>query len=283
MKKIEQQIKFFQDYCLNVKRLSLNTIEGRKYGYKDFLRCVDIDRLEDLSNDHIDQWIFSQTARNFRSETINVRLAALMSMVNFYEDRGLEIPKLNERLVKKVKKEPFKRVFYSKDQIDEVLSVADERQWLLISLCFECGFRISEVRCLKVGDISDRRIDFIGKGRKNREAYISDKVKKKLDDYIAAHHVEGYIWQSPRICDQPISVPRLREIMAAPFFKLGYNEFHPHALRHSFATNICNNGAPLPVAQRMLGHSSIATTERYIHSFDAGLAEYFDKYSLNMV
>lgn len=282
MKKIEEQVNYFQDYSLNVKRLSAITIENRKYGMKDFLKSVQIERLEDLNNSHIDEWIAHQTSKGFRSETINTRLAGLMAMVHFYEERGMEFKNLNERIIKKVKKDPVRRVFYSKEEINAVLNVSDDRQWLLISLCFECGFRISELEHLRICDFKGRRVDFIGKGNKLREAYISEKVRERLDEYILNHQITDYLWVSPRPNKNglPISVPCLREIMRDPFVKLGHNDFYPHALRHSFATNICNNGAPLPVAQRMLGHSSIATTERYVHSFEGRLEEYFAKYSL---
>lgn len=280
MKKIEKQIEFFQTYCLNVKRLSVCTIENRKYGFKDFLKSTDIEQLEDIDNFCIDNWLATQTAKGFRSETINVRLAGLMAMVHFYEERGMEFPNLNEKILKKVKKDPVRRVFYSKDEIDAVLSVADERQWLMISLCFECGFRISELSHLKTTDIRGNRIDFIGKGNKLREVYISDEVKERLERYIAVNNITDYIWESPIKEGYPVTVPHVRAIMGIPFVKLGYTNFYPHALRHSFATNICNNGAPLPVAQKMLGHSSIATTERYVHSFEGRLEEYFMKYSL---
>lgn len=282
MERIKEQIKFFQEYCLNVKRLSPNTIECRKYGFQDMLNNTEITQLEDISNADIDQWIGSQTAKGFKSGTINGRLAGLMAMIHFYEERGMEFKNLNEKIIKKVKKDPVRRVFYSKEEINAVLNVSNDRQWLLISLCFECGFRISELEHLRICDFKDRRVDFIGKGNKLREAYISEKVRERLDEYILNHQITDYLWVSPHPHKNglPISVPCLREIMREPFVKLGHNDFYPHALRHSFATNICNNGAPLPVAQRMLGHSSIATTERYVHSFEGRLEEYFAKYSL---
>ena len=51
-----------------------------------------------------------------------------------------------------------------------------------------------------------------------------------------------------------------------------------HSLRHSFATDLVENGAPLPVAKEMLGHANVATTERYVHSFEGHLNEYFNRY-----
>ena len=67
---------------------------------------------------------------------------------------------------------------------------------------------------------------------------------------------------------------RLRE----PFYAAGFTDFYPHALRHSFATHLQQRGASVAEIKEMLGHESIATTERYLHSFDGKLEQLFNKY-----
>ena len=63
-----------------------------------------------------------------------------------------------------------------------------------------------------------------------------------------------------------------------PFLRAGFEGFYPHALRHSFATNLQMKGATVSEIKEMIGHSSVATTERYLHGFDGRLKELFDRY-----
>ena len=71
--------------------------------------------------------------------------------------------------------------------------------------------------------------------------------------------------------------------MTRAFERAGYYGFYPHSLRHSFATNLCDSGAPMVVTQKMLGHSNLGTTERYVHTFDGRLKEYFERYKFEVV
>lgn len=282
MSKLEQQIKKFQDYCVCIRRLSPVTVRRRQYTFEYFFRIVNIDKLEDLSNDDIDKYIREKTLKGVKGQAINADIATIMAMVHFYQEEGLQFEHLDEKRMKKIKCEPTIKVFYSKEQIEEVLRVCDNRQWLMIKLCFDCGLRINELKNLTIDNIKDNRIDFIGKGNKNRRVYISRQTLERLNCWILENNVTSYIWQSKWNRSEnggPLSTHQVRVIMREPFYRLGYKDFYPHALRHSFATNICMNGAPLPVAQKMLGHSNIATTERYVHSFNNDLDVYFQKYS----
>lgn len=66
--------------------------------------------------------------------------------------------------------------------------------------------------------------------------------------------------------------------MREAFTEAGFDDFYPHALRHSFATDIQNKGAELLEMQMMLGHSNAQTTERYLHGLDGRQQALFSKY-----
>lgn len=66
--------------------------------------------------------------------------------------------------------------------------------------------------------------------------------------------------------------------MRAAFKRCGFDDFYPHALRHSFGTDIQRKGADIMVIKEMMGHSNVATTERYIHGFEGQLQLLFDTY-----
>lgn len=280
MREIEKQFNEYLSYCENVRRMSKETIRNKRWTYRLFLESTKISKISELTNMDVNKWVSGQTARGCAGRTINVRLAHIIAAVRYFQDIGIVIPNFNTRMVVKAKEMPPRRAFYTTKQIKQVLAHADRLEWLLISLSYDCGFRISELQRLRLRNIDGRRICFIGKGSKARESYISEQTKERLDEWIIAEDIKDYLWIRRRHKGKikPITVEECRNLMKKPFRQAGFNDFYPHALRHSFATNICKNGAPLPIAQKMLGHSNLATTERYVHTFDGHLEEYFDQY-----
>lgn len=279
MRKIEKQFEEYIDYCTNVRRMSARTIESKVWVCKDILREMDIDAIEQITNSDIMRWVTTQTKRGCSGRTINHRLINFIAMVRYFQDMGIGFPDLKITLITKVNEVPPRRVYYTREQINKVLQYSDRLEWLLISLSYDCGLRISELRNLRLSNFNGRCIRFIGKGSKAREAYISEETRARLDDWIKSEGVTDYIWarKSSRT-GKPLIEDDMRYRMRKAFERAGFFDFYPHSLRHSFATNICDNGAPLAVAQKMLGHASVRTTERYVHSFDGHLREYFDQY-----
>ena len=282
MKKIEQQFKEYLDYCQDIRRMSEQTLHGKRWICKNLLESdsMQINCIEELTNKHINDWVKEQTARGCSGRTVNNRLVHLVAMVRYFQDMGVSISGLKLRFIKKQPETPLHRVHYSKEQLDQVLRCADRLEWLAISLCVDCGFRITELRNLRLMDFDGRRVSFVGKGSKLREAYISVETKEKLDDWIRRERITDYLWEveTSKKVRHLLSVEELRYRMRKPFRQAGFVNFHPHSLRHSFATDIVENGASLEITKEMLGHSNITITERYVHSFEGHLSEYFDQY-----
>lgn len=279
MKKIEKQFEDYINYCTGIRRMSPKTVCTKKWVCKSLLLETNITDIQQLSNSDVLDWIALHTRRGCTGRTINARIIHLVAMLHYFQDMGLSFPNLQIRMITKVNEMPPRRVYYTKEQIQEVLRYSDRLAWLLISICYDCGLRISELRNLRLCNIDGRCIRFIGKGYKSRVVYMSEETRARLDEWIKSEKVTDYIWvRCPSRYGRPLTEGDLRCVMRKPFEKAGFNNFYPHALRHSFATNICDNGAPLPVAQKMLGHSSVRTTERYVHTFDDHLKEYFDQY-----
>ncbi len=280
MRKIEKQFNEYLEWCENIRRMSKQTLHGKRWICKSLLDSIDVNEVEELTNNHINDWIAEQVARGCSGRTVNGRLVNIVAMLRYFQDMGVLMPGLKLRFIMKQKEEPVHRVHYSKEQIAEVLRFADRFEWLAIRLCFDCGFRISELRNLRLMDFDGRRVSFIGKGNKLREAYISEETRERLDDWIRRERITDYLWEmetSTKI-RHLLSVEEIRYRMRKPFYKAGFVNFHPHALRHSFATDIVENGASLEITKEMLGHSNVTITERYVHNFEGRLGEYFDQY-----
>lgn len=283
MKKFERQLDEYIKYCENVRRMSEQTIHGKKWVCKSLLDSIKINSIEEITNQQINEWIMEQTARGCSGRTVNTRLTTLIAMLRYFQDMGVVMPNCKIRFIVKQKEQPPRRVHYSKEQIDQVLRFADRLEWLLIRICFDCGLRISELRNLRLMNLDGRRVTFIGKGSKAREAYLSEEARERLDDWIQRERITDYIWETTTKSGvkHHLSVEEIRHRMRKPFYQAGYMNFHPHSLRHSFATDLVENGAPLPIAKEMLGHSNVATTERYVHSFEGHLNEYFNRYKFS--
>ena len=278
IRQIDKQIDEYLNYCENVRRMSEQTLHGKKWICREFLKTIKIDSLSELSNKHINEWIAEQTARGCSGRTINSRLVNLVAMLRYFQDMGISFPKLKLRLIIKCKEQPPRRVYYTREQIEQVLRYADHLEWLLIKLCFDCGLRISELRNLRLMNLNGRMVTFIGKGSKARESYMSKEAKTRLDDWIQRNRISDFIWVRTPGKNEPMSVEDIRYLMRKPFYQAGFKNFYPHALRHSFATDIQKHGASLMETKEMLGHARIETTERYVHGLEGHLEYFFDKY-----
>lgn len=278
LKSIDKQIDEYMNYCENVRRMSEQTLHGKRWICREFLKTIKIGSLSELSNKHINEWIAEQTARGCSGRTINSRLVNLVAMLRYFQDMGASFPKLKLRLIIKCKEQPPRRVYYTREQIEQVLRYADHLEWLLIKLCFDCGLRISELRNLRLMNLNGRMVTFIGKGSKARESYMSKEAKNRLDDWIQRNRISDFIWVRTPGKNEPMSVEDIRYLMRKPFYQAGFKNFYPHALRHSFATDIQKHGASLMETKEMLGHARIETTERYVHGLEGHLEYFFDKY-----
>lgn len=278
LKSIDKQIDEYLNYCENVRRMSEQTLHSKRWICREFLKTIKIDSLSELSNKHVNEWIAEQTARGCSGRTINSRLVNLVAMLRYFQDMGISFPKLKLRLIIKCKEQPPRRVYYTREQIEQVLRYADHLEWLLIKLCFDCGLRISELRNLRLMNLNGRMVTFIGKGSKARESYMSEEARSRLDDWIQRNRISDFIWVRALGKNEPMSVEDIRYLMKKPFYQAGFKNFYPHALRHSFATDIQKHGASLMETKEMLGHARIETTERYVHGLEGHLEYFFDKY-----
>lgn len=201
--------------------------------------------------------------------------------MRWQSEMNLKMPKLQLALIPSVQEQPPRKVFFTREQIGQVLNVSNQLQWLLISLAFDCGLRIAELQGLRLASVHGDHIDIIGKGQKRRYAYLSNEVKEKLQDWISKSKIDDYLWLSPIHSGQPLAICTIRAYMQDAFRRAGFNNFCPHDLRHSYATDLKLLGVPTRQIQAGLGHSTEQVTERYLSDLNGyDLAEMYQiKYS----
>ena len=217
------------------------------------------------------------------------RARALSTLRNFFKwlDRHghlhnpaiglIRTPKIPHKLPRAVAPEIAKAVITT--QVSENDSGwIKQRDRALFTLLYGCGLRIDEALSLNLSDLPrDRTLRVIGKGKKQRMVPVLP---------IVEHEIQEYLRLRPTVSDD-LSAPlflglrggRLNQGIAQKRMRLLRHKTNPtgsltpHALRHSFATHLLNNGANLREIQELLGHASLKTTQRYTDVSDEKLLQ----------
>jgi integrase/recombinase XerD len=139
---------------------------------------------------------------------------------------------------------------------------------VLLMTCYATGLRVSELVHLRPQDVhSERMLIHVrqGKGRKDRYTLLSPRLLEALRDYWRAYRPQEWLFFG-RDRTGPLPVATAQKIYYAAKRRAGIQRGHGiHTLRHSFATHLMEAGVDLPTVQRLLGHTSLATTAKYLH------------------
>jgi integrase/recombinase XerD len=143
------------------------------------------------------------------------------------------------------------------------------RDRTLLESVYASGLRLSEVCALELPDIEsapDRMCLKVreGKGQRDRYTLLSPRLLGALRDYWRAYRPRRWVFPN-RDGDGPIGEKTVQRLYHAARHAAGLPVCGIHTLRHAFATHLLEAGVDLPTIQRLLGHSHIATTMRYLH------------------
>lgn len=197
------------------------------------------------------------------------------------EPSKIDLPKTDDRSLKVL----------DKDQVDRLVMAADTsktdglRDRAILELLFSTGLRVSELVSLNRDKINLERREFgvIGKGRKSRLVFISERSVRSLEQYLKTREDVFnplFIRYSGReILENRGEKMRLTvrsiERIVKKYVRLAHIPIDAsvHTLRHSFATDLLLNGADIRSIQEMLGHKNISTTQIYTHVTNPQLKE----------
>lgn len=276
---IKEQVEIYLDFCQTIKRLKPGTIMRLRSDLYGFVKSVDGNKsIAKLNNEDVDKWIAAQSRAGVSGRSINCRVRNFKAMVKWLRGMNVKIPNLKVSLIIKQPERPPRRNCFTWEQVERALRFADERTWLMISLCYSCGLRLSEMLSLKVENINGRQLHFVGKCDIDGKVVISREVKRKLEVWLAKNNItSGYIFPG-QTEGMHCSVCAGRDHMRKAFKKAGIKGFYPHALRHSFASELLENGARIDIIQKMLRHVSIENTQRYAREMEDHTYRNFDVY-----
>lgn len=224
----------------------------------------------------IERFLVSLYYKKIDKNSIARKFSCLKSFEKYVKKQGI-ILNLNLKRPRLDKKLPL---FLSIDEIFHVLDTVDDkdlptmyplRDKAIFELMYATGIRCSELIAIKIVDIdmTNKTIRIKGKGRKERLVLFGEKAKERINSYCAherpvpASPLEALFLNHAHDGLTSRSVQRIiahfRRVL--PIDK----QITPHKLRHSFATHLLNKGTDLRIVQELLGHKTLASTERYTH------------------
>lgn len=146
-------------------------------------------------------------------------------------------------------------------------AVPHGRDRLMLRIAYGCGLRVSEVTRLRAADIdAARHVLWVrgGKGNKDRGVPLPAALLGELRDHWREHRPPDWLFAGPT--GRPLHVTVLQRAFQRARRAAGVRPpATPHTLRHCYATHLLEAGTDLPTLQRLLGHSHLATTLRYLH------------------
>ena len=279
MKRIEREVGEYLWYCEKVRNMSRHTLTQKENVLKRFVEVTGVEGLSGITNEVLNRWVAHETERGIRQTSLNAYNGVVMAMIRYFREFGVAIP-VNLALVGQVRGERMPRKFYTAEEVERVILAADIETGLQIRIMFETGMRIAELARLRLSEFKGRRIRFVGKGRKVRGVYVREDTLRMVEEFARVRGVGDYLWglYDYGMTGEPPTTVTVRNRLRRAFEVAGFEGFYPHALRHSFATDLQRRGASVAEIKEMIGHSSVATTERYLHGFEGRLEELFDKY-----
>jgi integrase/recombinase XerC/integrase/recombinase XerD len=276
-------LKSFRDY-LRMRNYSNRTLESYDQVIKHFAyyvwlrRHTEVTKLvfywRDLGKARLDTGVevpplmvtdylsFLSSMRTYKPKTSHRIISTLSSFYRFLYMQGavvanpmvgVERPRIKQQEVKYLKHNQVLRL------ID---SIPDERDKLIVRTIYATGVRVSELCGINIEDIDfeEHTIRIKGKGDKIRIVFVDDETLESMKNFIGNMKIAGPLFEGQQ--GKHIS-PRAIQHIFRHYAPVGIT---PHKIRHSYASELYRRSKNLRVLQENLGHTSIKTTEIYLHT-----------------
>lgn len=255
-------ISEYVNYLQNIKGYSPYTAVAYSKDLKQFVAWakenISDARWSMITRADIDRYITEEAQRGLKPATTNRRLSAISSLYDYLKREGKEVTnpcrlesrrKVAETLPNTIAKEELREAY--KHSFGMVKTI--------LGLLITTGCRIQELLDLQWEDINfnDCSLRLNGKGSKQRVAYTTAEVLSDLKNVRDHLPVKGQMFFIDQRQARYIVWQALEPYCKAP-------QLSPHAIRHSFATNLASNQVNVTTIASILGHKQIATTQKYI-------------------
>lgn len=263
------------------RNASEHTVRGYRCDLLDYGRWAARHGIDPLFADHraIRRYLAELDAAGCSRRTTNRRLSAMRTFFRWLCAAGvpcddsvvsIQGPKAEKTLPRVMSAADMDRLLGVYVGRDDARGVRDRA---LLELLYACGVRVSEAASLTVRgvDFSAARVKVFGKGRKERVVPLHDVACEAMLRYrdearpeLECDGPSPYFFLSTR--GAKMSPDAIRAVFKGALAAAGLDlSFSPHAVRHTFATDLLEGGADLRSVQEMLGHASLSTTQIYTH------------------
>ena len=268
----------------DVRLASEHTVAAYRRDLARFVEFCGDKPLQQVTRLQVQDWLVSCHASGLAASTLARRLSALSSFFDAAVQAhwcsanvaaGVRPPRQSKRLPRTMPPEQTAALMNSTDRASELRDLA------LVAVMYGCGLRVSEVVGLDLHDIDLQQFELrvFGKGRKERivplpqgtvhclQAYLAERVSAMEEKAVFLNRF-----------GKRLTARSVQRMLKERALENGADvSVTPHRLRHSFATHLLAGGVDLRAIQELLGHASLATTERYTHLDIAKLTEVYDK------
>ena len=279
-KELSNLLDHFIKYLSNEKRYPETTITSYSNDLDNYYSYIILKKInyKTINKDEIRSYLKYLDELNYSKSTISRILSALRHFYNYLikEDiiesnifKTIRNPKKDKKLPNFLQSDELIKIF---DSID-ITTDLGLRNRLIFELLYATGLRVSELHNLKIKDIdfNNNEIKVLGKGNKERITFFGEYAAKYLDDYLNTSRknlLKGKTTDYLLINNngEHLSIRGIQDIVNKEVEHAALkHHISPHVLRHTFATDLLNNGADLKSVQELLGHESLSTTQIYTH------------------
>lgn len=277
----KEQVKKYLEYCKYRKELDWNTLKAYKIDLRQFFEFSQ----EDMPKKSKIEDYITELHKKYKQKTVKCKIASVKAYYNYLEEYEIIDDNPFRKIKVKFKETAVLPKIIPREEIEILLNYIHSckrinnekayKYWLrdiaVIEVLFATGARVYEVSNIRLDciNLNTGQIKIMGKGGKERyiqvaSSEILDILKKYYEHNSEAIKRSGFFFVNSR--GNRYTEDSIR-LMLKKYTKLAGIERNitPHMFRHSFATYLIEEGVDISCVQRILGHSSIKTTQIYIH------------------
>ena len=276
-----ERLQDFIQYLKFEKRYSSHTVSAYERDlrqFRDYLAVnFQLDDIKAVSHFHIRSWLAEYKEENNKACTINRKMASLSSFYKYLQVNGvveknpvkvLHSQRLPQRLPTYLKESETESLF-EQERFDSGFRGQTDK--LICKLLYATGMRRAEIKDLRENDIEWglAQVRILGKGNKERLVPLSSEMLSEIRAYIQLKrfHVGETAYLFCLEDGAPLYNMYLQRVVTGNIASVTtQKKKSPHVLRHTFATQLLNNGANIQAIKDLLGHSSLAATQIYTHN-----------------
>jgi integrase/recombinase XerC len=281
----EALIAAFAEHLALERRLSEHTVAAYRRDLTQLAAFLERQRrsLTSVTYPELRRFLAQQATLGYARASIARRVGAIHTFYRWAAARGvvdrdpaalLGRPKVANRLPGVLRPREAADLMETPNAADDASALERSvalRDRAILELLYGSGLRVAEVAGLTVDrlDLARGRVTVMGKGSKEREVPLSDPAREALETYLRRGRRELSDGSPSAFFNRrrrPIGTRDIRRLVGRYGERtLGGRHVTPHTLRHSFATHLLEGGADIRAVQELLGHASVATTQRYTH------------------